>query len=90
MRTGTRQETERAIAAAIARARSVLERATRENVFRYVVEESDGFGSTEVSVVSDAWYQETCREDDCRAVLWSYRDEHGIMRAAVETARDWS
>lgn len=71
------------IQSAIARATRQLERATRENVFLFIVDETRCGGT--VDVVSDVWYHEGCSENDCRAALWSYRDDNGVMRAALET-----
>jgi hypothetical protein len=84
-KTQSRERPEYARALAAARARVIKS----ENVFRYIVRDSDGFGGFEISSVPGWAYEEQFREDDCLAVVWSYRDYDGQIKAATETQEDW-
>lgn len=78
----------------IARAKAAVIATGKAGVYRYICRE-DGPEVRSGLVTMDAcWYQETGREEDCVAVVWSYADgrydkdnkfrENGKIAATVE------
>jgi hypothetical protein len=82
-----RTEEQTAYARALASAQARVLKA--ENTWRYIVREPDGFGGFEISSVPGWVYEEQYREEHCIAVVWSYRDDDGQIKAHTETEEDW-
>jgi hypothetical protein len=87
MTTSLRTEEQAAYARALASARARVIKG--EGVHRYIVREPDGFGGFEISSVPGWVYEEQYTEDQCLAVVWSYRDDDGQIKAHTETQSDW-
>lgn len=74
---------------ALAEARARVIQSGKEGVYLYVALDRDGFNGDEVVSVPGYIYEEQYRKDDCLAVVWSYRDDDGQIKAATETRGVW-